>query len=333
MGSTNTRLVLCLGGLLMAAACTVPNPAYSGTDGAALDGPTTADIALRDARKDSHQPDLRPRPDSLPWQCQKDIDCGDGLACTVDSCSPKKTCEHTLKAGSCLIGGACTADGTVNPKDICQACLASQSTSSWMPRPDGTACTPDALSCTKDSCSGGKCGHLLDGGACLINNHCYWAGDPNPTSPCEVCDPFSPYKWTPSATMICYQDQDGDGVGGNVTQTACSCSAGWSLKSGDCEDGNADVFPGQTAYFSEPYTSTFGMDSWDYNCNLLPEPKYVSIGYCYKSGSGCKWQAGWSVTTGSDPPLCGVTSPWITSCTMSSGGCTATATDLTQACR
>ena len=331
--ASKTRCVLCIGGLLLAG-CTVPNPGYSPADGAALD--SSADVGQTDTgpREGGPGGDLRPWPDSVPWQCHSNPDCADNVSCTVDSCSAKKTCEHTIKADSCLIGGACYVNWTANPKESCQACMVNQSNTSWTARATGTPCAADALSCTNDVCSNGQCTHPVEDGACLIDSHCYWAGDKNPANACESCDPSaSPGKWTSTVATICYKDEDGDGVGvSNISQTACTCAAGWASKNGDCDDDNADVFPGQTAYFTKPYTSPLG-DSWDYNCNFVPEPKYASVGYCYKSGSSCKWQAGWAINTGLEPPLCGVTKNWITACTMTSGYCTPTVAPYTQACR
>jgi hypothetical protein len=322
---------ICIGGLLHAASCTVPNPGYS--PGEADAAPIDLESSDTASGEGVVAGDIRPWPDRVPWQCQKEADCADNLSCTVDSCGAKKTCEHTLKADTCVIGGVCYPGWTANPKESCQACVVSQSTTSWTNRANGTPCDADAVSCTVDSCSNGQCTHPIQDGACLISNHCYWAGDANPTNSCEACDPSSPTKWTSTVAATCYKDEDGDGVGvNNVSQTSCTCAAGWSSKSGDCDDDNADVFPGQTAYFVKPYPGLLG-DSWDYNCNFIPEPKHTSIGYCYKSGSTCKWQPGWAISSGLEPPTCGVTKNWITACTMTSGYCNPTVVQYTQACR
>jgi len=40
----------------------------------------------------------------------------------------------------------------------------------------------------------------------------------------------------------------------------------WARDSGDCNDENGFVHPGQTAYFGTPYTVPGGAASFDYNC-------------------------------------------------------------------
>lgn len=61
-------------------------------------------------------------------------------------------------------------------------------------------------------------------------------------------------------------DDDGDGV--MVAFEGCCTPPGC-----DCVDSNADVFPGQTEWFSDPWD---GADNYDYNCSLFPEPRYTN---------------------------------------------------------
>lgn len=67
-------------------------------------------------------------------------------------------------------------------------------------------------------------------------------------------------------------DDDGDGV--MVEHEGC-CTGGAC----DCNDGNADVFPGQTAWFSDPWD---GANNYDYDCSLIPEARYTTE--CPQSG-------------------------------------------------
>jgi len=69
-----------------------------------------------------------------------------------------------------------------------------------------------------------------------------------------------------------YPDADGDGYGRSEGMvTACPKPAGqWARTSGDCNDENGSVHPGQTAYFGTPFSQS-GKDSFDYNCTGTEE--------------------------------------------------------------
>jgi hypothetical protein len=318
--------------LPLSAGCTSSNPNYQPEETVDAEVPPDGRVNVPDTRRKDGP--LPPKPDTVPWGCQKDTECNDNLSCTNDVCNPqKKVCEHPLKTGTCLIAGACFTDGSSNPNDSCQACLVAQSTTAWSPRADGFACGSDSLACTKDVCAGGKCSHPLIDGHCLINSKCYAAGDPNPSgAACEKCDPASPTKWTSSA-VTCYQDDDGDGVGDSTaSKTACSCGFGWSAKGGDCDDTNSFVYPGQTQFFLDTYVNAYGTDSWDYNCNNATEKQWNQLGNCYKSSGSCKWQPGWQLAPGLATPDCGVTATYINGCTMNGGTCTASTMQQQQAC-
>jgi hypothetical protein len=70
-----------------------------------------------------------------------------------------------------------------------------------------------------------------------------------------------------------YKDFDRDGHG-DFTKPEKACEPppdtkdyGWSLKGDDCNDGNPEVFPGQTKFFPEPYPTGPDKVSFDYNCS------------------------------------------------------------------
>ncbi|GBD04377.1 hypothetical protein HRbin19_01690 [bacterium HR19] len=44
--------------------------------------------------------------------------------------------------------------------------------------------------------------------------------------------------------QIFYEDRDGDGYGGEITLVACSKPKGYADKGGDCNEGNASIYPG-----------------------------------------------------------------------------------------
>lgn len=83
----------------------------------------------------------------------------DGLSCTSDICS-NGTCEHVVNNGSCLINGACYADGDANSLNDCEICDSSVNPSGWSPASVGTSCS-DGLFCTVgETCDGaGTCGN------------------------------------------------------------------------------------------------------------------------------------------------------------------------------
>ena len=118
--------------------------------------------------------------------------CHDGLACTTDSCQDGG-CSHALVAGSCLIDGACWADGAGNPSNACQKCDPEQSSNSWT----SFVCN-DGLACTSDFCqSGGGCGANVNPGTCAIDGACWSNGAGNPSVACQKCDTAqSQTSWT-----------------------------------------------------------------------------------------------------------------------------------------
>jgi hypothetical protein len=49
----------------------------------------------------------------------------------------------------------------------------------------------------------------------------------------------------PSANLVWYMDADGDGFGGTFTTVACAQPPGYVLPTGDCDDNDPQIFPGQ----------------------------------------------------------------------------------------
>ncbi len=105
--------------------------------------------------------------------------------------------------------------------------------------------------------------------------------------------------------VACHADADADGIVGSAVamMVSCTCPAGLRVANApyDCDDGNASVYPGQTAFFEAARSN----GTWDYNCNGLDE-----IGLT-RTGSACAGTdpatcmaspSGWNGTT---PPGCG----------------------------
>lgn len=110
--------------------------------------------------------------------------CDDNRACTDDSCVGG-SCVFALKAGFCLIQGACVKDGVVQPGTSCSACSASSSPKAWTDDP--SRCKDDGLPCTSSTCSKGSCSDTLQSGYCLISGKCVSDGTANPLNECRAC--------------------------------------------------------------------------------------------------------------------------------------------------
>lgn len=142
------------------------------------------------------------------------LDCGDGLACTADSCDEiADSCVNALRADSCLIAGACVASAALDPTNPCLACNPGDSTTMFTNVLNGTACDDgafctetdsctegvcggsardcsDGLSCTLDTCDevGDECSNELTATSCTIDGMCVADGALDPTNPCMACN-------------------------------------------------------------------------------------------------------------------------------------------------
>jgi hypothetical protein len=105
-------------------------------------------------------------------------------------------------------------------------------------------------------------------------------------------------------------DRDGSGDTGENIQ-ACSAPPSYVSQSGDCNDYNANVFPGQTSYFTEPVDQNI---SWfDYNCDGLQEPEFLDIWHASFNGSTCtSVRDGWDGSV----PTCGQSGYYLTGATV-----------------
>ena len=176
-------------------------------------------------------------------------DCGDGVACTDDSCDEDNDeCDHVANDGNCDDSNVCT-DDTCNPTTGCEY------TNNTDPCDDGQWCTvgdacsggscsgsardcDDSLTCTSDSCNEGtdSCDNTLNADTCLIGGTCYSAGDRNPSDSCQECnDDLDPNDWSvlPNGTSC----DDGVDCTEGETCTSGACGGG-TPNSSLCDDGN-----------------------------------------------------------------------------------------------
>lgn len=158
--------------------------------------------------------------------CRGDlVACDDGLDCTTDECDGAGGCTWTPIAGTCLVDGACLADGDPSPDEPCLVCDPAQATDALSPLVDGSACDDgdpctgpesctagvcgggvevlcdDGLDCTTDACDGlGGCTIEVEAGTCAVDGACWNDGDPEPGNVCRVCDAAAdPLAWTVDA--------------------------------------------------------------------------------------------------------------------------------------
>ena len=79
--------------------------------------------------------------------------CEDGLSCTNDLCDGSGGCLAEALAAFCVIDGLCLPDGTVDPLNGCQHCLAFANNTAWLPK-NGTCSLPNT---DGSACLGGGC--------------------------------------------------------------------------------------------------------------------------------------------------------------------------------
>jgi hypothetical protein len=198
-------------------------------------------------------------------------------AATVGSffCDGAGACNEKDKACSdynCSMGGCltmCSADSDCQPTDFCNLNI-----NKCVPKHDlGTACTMGD-ECKSTFCYSGVCCNTTCGDA---TQSCV-----NPTpGQCQCTGHACPAG---IACVLFYRDNDRDGFGdATATLTNGRAVAGctgdspptiggvpYRADNTDCDDADANAFPGQTAFFATP---TAGTGSFDYNCNGNPNEK------------------------------------------------------------
>ncbi len=143
---------------------------------------------------------------------------------------------NVIPLGDCVIDGICHENGTVNPANECEVCVAEVSNSSWTPRTKGTVCgNPAGTECdSPDACNGnGICETNFkpdgvacsdDGNACRFDVCQQGACTHPPVPPGAACgDP---------ADSVCDHPDTCDGVG--------ECVENFELLGVACGDQSSD---------------------------------------------------------------------------------------------
>jgi len=171
------------------------------------------------------------------------------------SVSDTYRCGATCALGSTQCGNSCV--NIAGSVDHCGAC--------------NKAC--GAVANGSPACRAGACGAVCSAG---------YSDCTNPTAP-KTCAPTP--KW--------YRDEDGDGFGSGTAISACAAPAGFTARTGDCDDKNREVFPGQTRLFGAPY-SVGGVATFDYNCDGLESGPITA----YPGSCGARCDASGYLSTG-----------------------------------
>ena len=134
------------------------------------------------------------------------------------------------------------------------------------------------------------------------------------------------------ACQIFYQDADGDGYGNRngllstgTAKAGCTGAppSGFVADNTDCDDGDANVHPGQTGWFGTP---SKGLGKYDYDCDgsevkEFPEYPGASCTFCGSCSAGCGKGATSCSSSGAQASL---------ACPLEGGICLATIEQPTQ---
>lgn len=196
-------------------------------------------------------------------------DCADTLSCTMDTCDEMTdACVHTTTTG-CVIGGACVAEGALDPANSCRACLGATSRTAYSNRMDGTSCNDSAYCTNPDTCTAGTCGgptrdcadsdlctidgcnestdmctHMMTTGGCTIGGACVATGTRNPANECQACQPATsttaytnlPSGATCSDGLYCMVGESCNGMGSCTGATSRNCADSLTCTTDSCNE-------------------------------------------------------------------------------------------------
>ncbi|MCA9613734.1 MAG: hypothetical protein H6721_11630 [Sandaracinus sp.] len=250
------------------------------------------------------------------YSCESGDDCDDGLAC-----NGVETCDAVTHA--CVLGEAVTC----TPSDDCHTSECDE---------EAAGCAEKLIDFDGDGYASTDLGECGDD--CADDDPDSYPGAP------EGCG--APRDWdcdgtASSGNAIWYPDCDGDGfaaegVGGTAACPAPAPQAGcmaWTLapptsaSTTDCNDTNANMFPGQSMYFTSAHpaipSGATGNDAryGSYDCNGTANFQYgttslylnasttigCGLGRDSRGSLRCGGDIGWTTSTAPD---CGVSGTW-----------------------
>ncbi|CAA9551503.1 MAG: conserved hypothetical protein with Kelch motif [uncultured Thermomicrobiales bacterium] len=199
-----------------------------------------------------------------PTICQVSVTCDPGLGTCValnrpngTICGAETACSHDIcVAGVCRVNEPKPAGAACNDANACTQADACDGAGSCLGGAPVTCPPPDACHAAGTCDTGtGQCGpNAILADRCFIGGACYASGDPDPATPCRVCDPnlsqtaFAPGNegGTCDDGNACTQTdtcQNGVCVGGNpvvcAASDACHSAGTCDPDTGVCSNPNA----------------------------------------------------------------------------------------------
>jgi hypothetical protein len=184
------------------------------------------------------------------------VTCDDGIACTLDRCSEDaESCRSDApdvdgdghRDVACLdlqgdpLGDDCDDDDINRFPSNVEVCDAdhrdedcNESTFGFVDRDADTFA--DARCCNETSSGGMNCGTDCNDVRPEIR--------PGSTEACDRLDNDCDTQVDEMAALTGFVDSDFDGIGGSIPMNSCGGVAGFSTQGGDCDDGDASIFPG-----------------------------------------------------------------------------------------
>ncbi len=120
------------------------------------------------------------------------------------------------------------------------------------------------------------------------------------------------------------RDEDGDEFGAAGPSRVGCVQPGWTVRSNDCDDRDAEAHPGQAEFFERP---TRGTARYDFNCDGQEEPQSSDLLPDCASAAPCKGE-GWVGSV----PACGAPGEFGV-CEKKVPDCVATTRQKIQSCR
>jgi hypothetical protein len=144
----------------------------------------------------------------------------------------------------------------------------------------------------------------------------------------EAGPPEASTQDAPECALVdVYEDGDRDGFGVKKSR-ACPSTPGYAPIGGDCDDANADVHPGQTAFF----TTARADGTFDYDCDAKETQHWpdLNAGFCLCTNGQCSGSPdGWDWD--GNVPACGANGDWFSMDL--NDDCNLITSPKTQACR